>query len=205
LAREKVPAAELRRAGAERLPFGNDTFEYVTCIEVLEHLPPELRPLAFQEMRRVLQPGGKLILTVPHAGSFAWLDSNNLRLRAPGLYTRLLGGGRRDANYKALSRNVEWHYHFNEHELLTLAGEGWEMVAVVRGGLFLYPLMDWLSWPFYRFGIPHHPLRRTFERIAGWDYRIDFGKASYGILVVLRRNDSQEPTSVASGDFAVCP
>ena len=203
LAREKVPGADLRHAGAEHLPFGDATFEYVTCIEVLEHLPPDLRPVAFHEMRRVLQPGGKLILTVPHAGSFAWLDSNNVRLRAPGLYTMLVGGGKRDASYKARSQNVEWHYHFSEHELLALAGEGWETIAVARGGLFLYPLMDWLSWPFYRFGMPNHPVRRTFERIAGWDYRIDFGRASYGILVVLQRSADMQAAFVESAAFAV--
>jgi SAM-dependent methyltransferase len=179
--------ADLHHAGAEKLPFADASFQYVTCIEVLEHLPAELRTAAFREMNRVLQPGGRLILTVPHAGWFAWFDSNNVRLRVPGLYEWLVGNGRRDSNYAAQSRNVEWHQHFSEEEVLGLVGDRWKRVAVRRGGLFLYPLMDWLSWPFYRFGMSHHGIRRLFERIAGWDYRIDFGKASYGVLIVLER------------------
>ena len=186
-ARKRVPAAELHHAGAERLPFPDESFQYVTCVEVLEHLPPELRPAAFREMRRVLRPGGRLVLTVPHAGWFAWLDSNNIRLRLPGLYRRLVRRGRRDAGYDAVGRVVEWHHHFTVPELLRLAGEGWRTVTVRYGGLFIYPLMDWLSWPFYRLGRGEHPVRRLFERIAGWDYRCNAGPASYGVLVALER------------------
>ena len=47
--------------------------------------------------------------------------------------------------------------------------------------------MDWLSWPFYRMGRPEHWLRQAFERVAAQDYAVDYGDASYGIMLVLRR------------------
>ena len=82
-------------------------------------------------------------------------------------------------------------------ELATLALAvlvlAWDLIVPARkanprrGGLFVYPLMDWLSWPFYRAGKHDHPVRRLFERAAGWDYMVDFGRASYGVLVALRR------------------
>jgi SAM-dependent methyltransferase len=187
MARKNIPTADLRHAGAENLPFPDQSFEYVTCVEVLEHLPQALRGPAFREMRRVLKPAGRLLLTVPHAGWFAWLDSNNVRYRVPRLYGRIVGRGRRDSNYSAASRVVEWHYHFTVAELERLANGGWNKVAIRRGGLFIYPLMDWLSWPFYRLGIPHHPVRRLFERLGAYDYRCDFGAASYGVLIALER------------------
>jgi SAM-dependent methyltransferase len=186
-AQTNVPTAELRHASAEQLPFPNESFDYVTCVEVLEHLPDDLRGAAFREMHRVLRPGGRLILTVPHAGWFAWLDSNNVRLRFPDLYRRVLASGLRDMNYDAMGRQVEWHHHFTLSELEQLAGQGWRMVAVRRGGLIVRPLMDWLSWPFYRLGLSSNPIRRMFERMAGWDYRIDFGSASYGVLLAMDR------------------
>jgi SAM-dependent methyltransferase len=48
-------------ADAHALPFNDASFELVLCTEVLEHLvnPPQ----AIAEMRRVLAPGGTLILT----------------------------------------------------------------------------------------------------------------------------------------------
>jgi len=186
-ARATLPVADLRHAGAEALPFPNGSFQYVTCMEVLEHLPSELRAKAFQEMRRVLRPGGRLLLSVPHAGWFAWLDSNNMRHRLPAVYRSVVSRGGRDANYAALGRIVEWHHHFTVRELDGLAGCGWRTVAVRRGGLFVQPLMDLLSWPFYRLGKSDHPVRRAFERLSGWDGRLNFGRASYGVLIVLER------------------
>jgi SAM-dependent methyltransferase len=187
VARNRLPGTELHHGGAEALPFPDQAFEYVTCMEVLEHLPAELRQKLFREVWRVLQPGGRLILTVPHSGYFSWLDSNNIRLRFPSLFGLVVRKGLRDDVYLSMGRQVEWHYHFTLEELLELAGESWRLEAVRRGGLFTYPLMDWLSWPFYRAKLESHPIRRFFERVAGADYSIDYGKASYGILIVLER------------------
>lgn len=194
VARRNHPKADLRHSGAENIPFPEATFDVVTCVEVLEHLPASLRPAAFQEMRRVLKPGGRLLMTVPHAGWFDWLDSNNVRYRLPGLYRALVGRGRRDANYDAKGRTVEWHHHFTLAELESLVGPGWRWHAVQRGGLFLYPLMDWLSWPFYRMGLIENPVRLFFERVGGWDYDVDFGSASYGILIALERGEDGAPS-----------
>lgn len=187
-ARRWLPSVEFFQAGAEQLPFRDATFQYVTCIETLEHLAADVRALALHEIRRVLRPGGRLILSVPHAGWFAALDSNNFRFRFPRMYQRLIGRGLRDDAYVALRRDVEWHHHFTERELRELAGTGWRVVDVRRKGLILYPITDWMSWPLYRLGLFDHPLRHVLQRIAGWECRIDFGRASYGIMMMFERS-----------------
>ena len=73
-----TPNILFSQAVAERLPFPDSQFDCVTCLEVLEHLPELNWKIAVEEMRRILKPDGVLILTVPHAGLFAWLDSNNV-------------------------------------------------------------------------------------------------------------------------------
>jgi SAM-dependent methyltransferase len=45
------------------LPFRPRSFDVVTCVSVLEHMPPDTRAMGVQEMARVLKPGGRLILT----------------------------------------------------------------------------------------------------------------------------------------------
>ncbi|MFP4416153.1 MAG: glycosyltransferase family 9 protein [Chitinispirillaceae bacterium] len=45
------------------LPYHNDYFDAVFCISVIEHLGHDKIPQALDELRRVLRPGGKLLLT----------------------------------------------------------------------------------------------------------------------------------------------
>jgi SAM-dependent methyltransferase len=48
---------------AEHLPFSDTAFNKVLCSEVLEHLEGDRE--ALQEIARILQPGGTLVITVP--------------------------------------------------------------------------------------------------------------------------------------------
>lgn len=56
---------EFIQGSAYDLPFPDDSFDAVICSEVLEHLQDY--PKVISEIRRVLKPGGKLAITVPHA------------------------------------------------------------------------------------------------------------------------------------------
>jgi ubiquinone/menaquinone biosynthesis C-methylase UbiE len=47
---------------AEALPFPNDEFEIVSCIYLLHELPPVVRRAVVDAIRRVLKPGGTLIV-----------------------------------------------------------------------------------------------------------------------------------------------
>lgn len=185
-ARRSLPGTDLRVSGAQDLPFADASFDCLTCIEVLEHIPADLRARSLAELRRVLRPGGRLVLRVPHAGAFAFLDANNLRFRFPRLYRWLVGQGRRDKTYEGSSAGVVWHHHFTERELMELAGEGWEIEARRRGGLLLTPLMDLANWPFYRTGRSDHAISRALRQLANFDIGFNYGPASYDILMILR-------------------
>src|SRR5713101_6743723 len=49
----------------EHLPFGDATFDAATSFEVVYHLGVDNDDIALREMRRVLKPGGLLLLRVP--------------------------------------------------------------------------------------------------------------------------------------------
>ncbi len=51
------------------LPFDDNFFNAVTLLAVVEHLNPDSMALLFRESRRVLKPGGQVILTTPAAWS----------------------------------------------------------------------------------------------------------------------------------------
>ena len=48
------------QANVERLPFGDDTLDAVTCIFLFHELPPKVRGAVAAEFARVLKPGGVL-------------------------------------------------------------------------------------------------------------------------------------------------
>jgi ubiquinone/menaquinone biosynthesis C-methylase UbiE len=72
---EASGAAGVRRAAfvrgvATRLPFTDASFDAVTALDVLEHVDDQA---ALREMRRVLRPGGTMLITVP---AMPWLWSH---------------------------------------------------------------------------------------------------------------------------------
>ena len=71
-------------ASALSLPFADGTFDLVGAFDVVEHCDPEAQALA--ELRRVLRPGGRLLLSVP-AYQWAWTD-HDVRAGHHRRYTR---------------------------------------------------------------------------------------------------------------------
>lgn len=60
------------QAAGDDLPFPAGAFDLVALLDTVEHIPDDLG--VFQEVARVLKPGGKVIVTVP---AFMWLWSYN--------------------------------------------------------------------------------------------------------------------------------
>lgn len=51
------------------LPYASETFDMITALDIIEHLDDDLQGLA--ELKRILKPGGKLVIFVP-ALMFLW-------------------------------------------------------------------------------------------------------------------------------------
>ena len=54
---------EVRVGSLEEIPWEAGTFDLITCLDVLEHIPDDR--LTLRELRRVSKPGGWLLVTVP--------------------------------------------------------------------------------------------------------------------------------------------
>jgi ubiquinone/menaquinone biosynthesis C-methylase UbiE len=112
-AREEHPELEfVLLPWAEPFPFADGSFDVVWCSEVIEHVADTARWLS--EVRRVLAPGGRLLITTP--------DHGRLRL--------LLGGIER------YSEPLGDHLHlYSRRSLRTLLAEfGFDPVGVRAGG-----------------------------------------------------------------------
>jgi SAM-dependent methyltransferase len=71
LARERE-AGEVVEGSVLEMPFEAGTFELAASLDVIEHLQDDL--LALRELRRVVAPGGTLLVTVP---AYQWLWSGH--------------------------------------------------------------------------------------------------------------------------------
>jgi SAM-dependent methyltransferase len=65
-----APRKQFQLIAPGPLPFPDNSFDAVTSIELIEHLTPDLVSTVLSEARRVLKPGGILILSTPnyHSG-----------------------------------------------------------------------------------------------------------------------------------------
>lgn len=64
MARNLVPEAKILKADIEQMPFPNDSFDFVVMVDTFQYLLDFDKTL--QEVKRVLRPGGKFIVTVPN-------------------------------------------------------------------------------------------------------------------------------------------
>jgi SAM-dependent methyltransferase len=78
LSATSVEAARRRGAGEVvegsvlAMPFADDSFDLAVCLDVIEHMEDDRG--ALRELRRVLAPGGALLVTVP---AYQWLWSGH--------------------------------------------------------------------------------------------------------------------------------
>lgn len=90
IARERLPEdVVLRSAWAEELPFADGSFDRVISCNMFHYVRQPLQ--ALREMKRVLTPGGELVLT-------DWCD-DYLSCKVCGLYLRII----KSAHHKAYS------------------------------------------------------------------------------------------------------
>ncbi len=60
-----MPNLDFRSGRAEKLEFGDGSFDVVVSFETIEHLPESGQELFLSEIRRVLAPGGLLVISSP--------------------------------------------------------------------------------------------------------------------------------------------
>jgi SAM-dependent methyltransferase len=69
--------AEFAVGDLKRIPYGDDSFDLITCFEAIEHVDDPFR--ALDELRRVATPSGVLLVSTPNKGVYAEGNPHHLR------------------------------------------------------------------------------------------------------------------------------
>lgn len=174
--RHAFPHLKLEHApvGSVRLPYQDETFDSVTLLDTLEHVPDD--EACLREIARVLMPDGIVAITVPRLHIFSILDPGNAKYRIPRIhrwiYSRRFGA---DVYYErfvdtsngmrgdvAVQRNG--HTNYRPSDLLAMLRScGFEPTEVSGANLF---------WRFFHVPallVRSERLRTLLERIIYWD------------------------------------
>ncbi|MDO8424812.1 MAG: class I SAM-dependent methyltransferase, partial [bacterium] len=120
LAKKRYPGANFQIANALSLPFPDNFFDKIFCIAVLHHIPSEeLRERFFQEAKRVLKPGGILIITV-----WNFRELKEFFLVSKAFISRVLGLSKLDFRdfWEPWGNKAKRYYHyFSQKELISLS------------------------------------------------------------------------------------
>lgn len=128
-----------------RFPFDDARFEAVLCNQVLEHV---FNPDAFvEEMRRVLVPGGRLLLTVP----FAWDEHEQpwdyARYSSFGLRALLEKHNFKVLRHEKLLDDVSVLFQLLNAYVFKVTRTRWPIVNVLLVPLLMAPVsaLGWLA------------------------------------------------------------
>lgn len=172
-ARARDPSLSVARVGIHGpLPCPDQHFSSVSLLDVLEHCPSE--DTLLDEVRRVLLPGGLLVVTVPARHLFSWLDPDNVKFRMPRLHRAVysLRFGRETYHERFVDRSnglvgdmsvgKDCHTNYAPAQLFSqLRRSGFEITRVSGANLF----WRWLQIPSLFLG----PGRDLLERAIRLD------------------------------------
>jgi ubiquinone/menaquinone biosynthesis C-methylase UbiE len=105
MAQKKNPTAKIIQGDARQLPFADNQFSFVICLEVLEHLGDWQAGVS--HIHRCLQPEGMAIISVPWRRSGGKSETNEYHIYEPGEAELI-------AEFKTLFQNLEVHHQYFE-------------------------------------------------------------------------------------------
>lgn len=174
-----------------RMELPEESYDAVVAADVFEHILLEEESRFADKCISVLKPGGHLILSVPHRGTFAWLDPYGVK---PALH-RLLW--RLRLYHKVHNGHCDvrkGHKHYRVAELRTRF-ESLELLETVYTGYLYHPLLVWAhSLSKYSFRMPFY---RFFERKYISECGRDYGERSFAVVLKFRKPDGPQRVSGA--------
>ena len=158
-----------------KIDLPSNYYDCVIVADVFEHIILEQEPAFARKCASLLNPGGHLVISVPHQGTFAFLDPYKVK---PAIHRLLwqLGMYKRVHNGSCDIRKGHKHYRVEE---LVDRFNPLQLVQVIYYGYFFDPLLTWavaLSRGSDRF-----PGYKLLERACSKELKHDYGERSFNV------------------------
>ena len=163
------------------MDFPKNHFDTIIASDVFEHVSLEQEPIFVEKCVSALRPGGEMIVSVPHRGTFAWLDPYQIR---PAIHSLLWKIGMFKQLHNGFCDIRKGHKHYTVDEL-TSHFEPLELTDLIYSGFFFDPLLSWASA--LSRGRADLPGYRLIEQACAREYGQDFGRRSFNIAVKFRK------------------
>ncbi len=187
LAKRRHPTGEYILCSAEALPLSNASFDGVLFLDVLEHVKNEQAVIS--EIRRVLKPGGTLVISVPHRGFLGRLDSLNLSANIVRRTHRGL--------FPAEIAQTGVHRHYSKAQLRALLGPAFTIRRTMYTGLGVAELVNIPLLIVCRYLLMWEWLYQILQYVYFLVYLLEdlipVGPIGYHLMLVATRNIDELP------------
>lgn len=191
--RRSYPQLSFVGGSAEALPFASDSFDAVSALDVLEHVPSPRATL--DEIARILRPGGWLVLSVPNRGLLSEWDSLN---RYQTLRHRFAALPSLDPTEMATGV----HRHFSADELADLLDPSFIVSRVSFSGLGWAEAINLalllLCRAIARSEGCYKVLRYLYFTAYLLEDLVSVGRFSYHLFLVAERRSALDNTAISS-------
>ena len=181
---------EIVQGSITEAPFADDRFDFAVCLDVLEHIEEEGD--ALRELRRVVRPGGRLLVTVPAYQSL-WSEHDEINHHRRRYTRRSLSTVAAQAGWETV-----WTTYFNGGLLPAAAAH--RRLSRVRRSVD-EPVSDLELTPLRLNTMLQAPLRLE-AWIIGHGWRIPAGLS---LMTVLRKAAADEAPGPPAGNGRLRP
>jgi SAM-dependent methyltransferase len=186
VAQERYPSISFVEGVLESAPFESESFDAVVACNVLEHVGDE--GASFDELWRILRPGGVVTMTVPHSGPLSTLTPEEYGGRLAAWAKRFLSRRPAETPVSKGVANTNRYYAISDvRDLLEHSGfrGGYEIRRVARRGFLLELVILNLDFFLRRIlrGRALHWMEVAFAKILTREYRIPYGPLANNMTI----------------------
>lgn len=164
-----------------KISLKKNAYDTIIAGDVFEHIILEQEIMFVEKCVSLLKPGGHMIVSVPHQGTFAYLDPYRVK---PAIHRQLWRLGLYKNIHNGNCDIRKGHKHYTVHELIEKF-KPLQVLQAVYYGYFFDPLLSWavaLSRDSRRF-----PGYNCLEQACRKEFDRNYGQRSFNVALKFRK------------------